>query len=235
MTSIIDRSQEVDQSHVAPSKGSSSEEDSPHVEYGPSTEPLQIEVSSTFDADMILRKIIEDRSAILALRSEEDRNERELLKAKVWQMQTSEQLMNAEKDISRHVAKAKYDIAEYNESSKQYMHGFVAAFQNGDIEKLRHHPFLPSLKDLEEAIAHRKALLIEKVQADDRVRKLEIINSRHHIAKAVLKKNEEAFVRAISIAKQQFSDSCRSWLNHFDTITSVLPDRGIARTKVSTK
>lgn len=53
---------------------------------------LQIQVSSTFDADMILRKIIEDRSAILAIRSEADRNDRELLKAKAWQIQTSEQL-----------------------------------------------------------------------------------------------------------------------------------------------
>lgn len=168
-------------------KSSSEEETVPH-EYAPSIEPLQIQVSSTFDADMILRKIIEDRSAILALRSEAERNEKELLKAKVWQMQTSEQLLNAEKEISRHVAKAKYDIAEYNESSKQYINGFVAAFQNGEIEKLSHHPFLPSLKDLEESIARRKALVIEKVQADDRVRKLEIISSRHHIAKTVLKK-----------------------------------------------
>lgn len=213
-------------------KGSSSEEETLPHEYAPSLEPLQIQVSSTFDADMILRKIIEDRSAILALRSEADRNERELLKAKVWQMQTSEQLLNADKEISRHVAKARYDIAEYNESSKQYINGFVAAFQNGEIEKLNHHPFLPSLKDLEEAMARRKALVIEKVQADDRVRKLEIISSRHHIAKTVLKKNEEAFVRAIAIAKQQFSDSCESWLQQFDQLVSAVPNEGTAGKKV---
>ncbi|KAL3799567.1 hypothetical protein HJC23_008694 [Cyclotella cryptica] len=186
-------------------------------------EPLQIQVSSTFDADMILRKIIEDRSAILALRSEADRNENELLKAKAWQMQTSEQLLKVEKEISRHIAKAKYDISEYNESSKQYINGFIAAFQNGDIEKLRHHPFVPSLKELEESISLRKALVIEKVQADDRVRKLEIISSRHHIAKTVLRKNEEAFVRAIAIAKQKFSDSCGSWLHDFEALLLDLP------------
>ena len=213
--------------------GTSSEDETRIAnEYTPSIEPLQIQVSSTFDADMILRKIIEDRSAILALRREADRNEKELLKAKVWQMQTSEQLSNAEKEISRRVAKARYDIAEYNDLSKQYINGFVEAFQHGDIDKLRHHPFLPSFKDLEEAIARRKALVIEKVQADDRVRKLEIISSRHHIAKAVLKKNEEAFVRAIAIAKQQFQNSCGSWLNQFYQLLSALPDQGTAGKKV---
>lgn len=207
-----------------PRKQDSSEEGGiGRLKHTPSTEPLQIQVSSTFDADMILRKIIEDRSAILALRSEADRNETELLKAKAWQMQTSEQLLRVEKDISRHIAKAKYDISEYNESSKQYINGFIAAFQNGDIEKLRHHPFVPSLKELEESISLRKALVIEKVQADDRVRKLEVISSRHHIAKTVLRKNEEAFVRAIAIAKQQFSDSCGSWLHEFEALLSDLP------------
>jgi hypothetical protein len=229
MTSIIETNQ-VYQPRVSEprNKSRSTQEETPPHDYAPSIEPLQIQVSSTFDADMILRKIIEDRSAILALRSEADRNEKELLKAKVWQMQTSEQLASAEKEIARHVAKAKYDIAEYNESSKQYIHGFVAAFQNGEIEKLHHHPFVPSLKDLEEAVARRKALVIEKVQADDRVRKLEIISSRHHIAKAVLKKNEEAFIRAIAIAKQQFSDSCGSWLQQFELLLSDLPDDGTA-------
>jgi hypothetical protein len=200
---------------------------------------------------MILRKIIEDRSAILALRSEADRNERELLKAKAWQIQTSEQLLRVEREIARHTAKAKvrqfgnsfllesditssdpqitchefqYDIAEYNEASKQYIQGFIAAFHNGDIEKLHHHPFVPSLKELEGAIAQRKATVIEKVQADDRVRKLEIISSRHHIAKQVLKKNEEAFIRAIAIAKQQFSDTCGSWLRDFEYLLSDHPN-----------
>ena len=52
--------------------------------------PLQIQILlSTLDADMILRKIIEDRSAMLIHKNEADRNEKELIKVKVWQAQTS--------------------------------------------------------------------------------------------------------------------------------------------------
>ncbi len=218
------------------------------------TQP-QIQIRSTFDCDMILRKIIEDRAAILTLRGEAERNEKELLKAKAWQMQTAETLNRLDKEIAKEVAKHKYEIEEYNEASKQYIRGFVSAFEYGDIDKLQHHPFLPSLKALDEVIARRRATHIEKVcstllpqqpttlcpllllyksltffiisikvQADERVRKMEVINSKHHITKSVVKKNEEAFVRAIAIAKEQFSGSCGSWLRELDGMLSDVPN-----------
>jgi hypothetical protein len=217
--------------------------------------PPQIQIRSTFDCDMILRKIIEDRAAILTLRGEAERNEKELLKAKAWQMQTAETLNRLDKEIAKEVAKHKYEIEEYNEASKQYIRGFVSAFEYGDIDKLQHHPFLPSLKALDEVIARRRATHIEKVcstllpqqpttlcpllllyksltffiisikvQADERVRKMEVINSKHHITKSVVKKNEEAFVRAIAIAKEQFSGSCGSWLRELDGMLSDVPN-----------
>ena len=194
--------------------------------------PLQIQILSTLDADMILRKIIEDRSAMLIRKNEADRNEKELIKAKVWQAQTSDKLLNVDNNISRLVTKAKYDITKYNELARQYVKGFVTAFQNGEIDALQRHPFLPSLKELEGAIAYRKALIIEKAQADDRVRKMKIVNSSHHIDRAMMKKNEEAFVRAVDITKHQFSNSCALWLNQFEHILSDLPSGTICNIKV---
>ena len=97
------------------------------------------------------------------------------------------------------------------------------AFQKGDMEQLPHHPFEPSLEELEQAINRRKATLIEKVQADDRVKKLEFINSQERVTMKVLKKNEEAFLRAVDISKQQFSDSCEAWLNRVNKLLSALP------------
>eukprot|EP00956_Cyclotella_meneghiniana_P002580 scaffold3030_cov72-Cyclotella_meneghiniana.AAC.6 len=198
-----------------------------------SKNPLQIHISSTLDADMILRKIIEDRSAMLTLKHEADRNEKELIKAKVWQAQTNDRLSRLDSDISRLVAKAKCDITNYNELARQYVKGFVTAFQNGEIDTLHRHPFLPNLKELEGAIACRKALVIEKTQADDRVRKIKVLNSRHSITKTMLKKNEEAFVRAVDITKHQFSNSCALWLSQFEHILSDLPGETICNLKVS--
>ena len=182
-----------------------------------------IAVRSTFDADIVLRKIIEDRVAILALRGKVAKNEAELMKAKAWQLQINTALDSHDEVIAKQIAKARRGMAEYNESSKQYIRGFVSAFENGDIEKLPRHPFLPTLRDLEDAISRRRAALIEKNQADNRVQKLELIKSQHHITHKVLKKNEEAFLRAIALAKQQFSDSCGSWLLELDKLISDLP------------
>ena len=109
----------------------------------------------------------------------------------------------------------------------------MTAFQNGEIDTLHRHPFLPNLKELEGAIACRKALVIEKTQADDRVRKIKALNSRHSITKAMLKKNEEAFVRAVDITKHQFSNSCALWLSQFEHILSDLPGETICNLKVS--
>ena len=75
--------------------------------------------------------------------------------------------------------------------SKQYVLAFMYSFEKGDIDKLPHHPFVPSLEELEIEIDRRKAMLIEKVQADDRVKKLEFVNSREKVTEEVIKKNEE--------------------------------------------
>ena len=42
----------------------------------------QIDIESTFDADIVLRKIIEDRASILALQGRAAANETELMKAR---------------------------------------------------------------------------------------------------------------------------------------------------------
>ena len=79
------------------------------------------------------------------------------------------------------------------------------AFEKGGIDKLPHHPFAPSLEELENAIDRRKvsmvigvillnlkhsllndclsckATLIEKVQADDRVKKLEYVSNQERV------------------------------------------------------
>lgn len=45
-------------------------------------EKPQIDIESTFDADIVLRKIIEDRASILALQGRAAANETELMKAR---------------------------------------------------------------------------------------------------------------------------------------------------------
>jgi hypothetical protein len=42
----------------------------------------QIDIESTFDADIVLRKIIEDRASILSLQGRAAANETELMKAR---------------------------------------------------------------------------------------------------------------------------------------------------------
>ncbi len=109
--------------------------------------PKQIEVRSTYDADLVLRKIMEDRTSILTLRGKIAKNETELMEAKVWQLQAKKSLENHDQNIQRLISKAKSDIAGYNEASKQYIRGFMSAFESGDIEKLPRHPFLPNLHE----------------------------------------------------------------------------------------
>ena len=38
-----------------------------------------------------------------------------------------------------------------------------------------------------------------------------------------MKKNEEAFLRAIEISKEKFSDSCGSWLGRVNRMLSAMP------------
>ncbi|KAL7539174.1 hypothetical protein ACHAXR_009058 [Thalassiosira sp. AJA248-18] len=183
----------------------------------------QIKVNSTIDADIVLRRVIEDRAAIIALKSRLATNEAELMKAKSRRRHIARILNRQDQEIANLTTKAKRELAEYNEKSKQYIHSFVLAFENGDMDKLPRHPFVPPLEELEQAINRRKATLIEKVQADDRAKKLEVINSQERVTMKVLKKNEEAFLRAIEIAKQQFSDSCETWFNRVNKLLTVMP------------
>ena len=126
----------------------------------------------------MLRRVIEDRAAILALKSRAETNEVELMKAKTRRLQVSTQLERLDQKITQLTASAKQELAEYNENSKQYIRSFTAAFESGDLNKLPHHPFPPSLEQLNKTINMRKAALVEKVQTDDRVKKLEYINSQ---------------------------------------------------------
>ncbi|KAL7544762.1 hypothetical protein ACHAWF_008120 [Thalassiosira exigua] len=147
------------------------------------------------------------------------------MKAKSRQTQISKILECQDQQISKLATKAKLDLAEYNEKSKLYIRSFMTAFERGDMDKLPHHPFAPPLGDLEQAINRRRATLIEKVQVDDRVKKLESIETQDRVTRKVIKKNEEAFLRAIDIAKQQFSDSCGTWLKRASKLLSAVPHR----------
>jgi hypothetical protein len=118
----------------------------------------------TYRTHTVLRKVIEDRAAILALTSQAAENEAELMKAKARQLQITKALDLQDEQIAALATKAKHELKEYNEQSKRYIQSFLLAFDRGDMDKLPHHPFMPSLEYLEQAIAKRKASLIEKVQ-----------------------------------------------------------------------
>lgn len=183
----------------------------------------QIQVNSTIDADIVLRRVIEDRAAILALKRRSTENEVMLMKAKSRQLHISKILERQDQDIARFTAKAKRELTEYNGRSNQYIHSFVLAFDNGDMDGLQHHPFVPPLEELEQSISRRKATLIEKVQSDDRVKKLEFTSTQERVTRKVLKKNEEAFLRAIEMSKQKFSDSCETWIGNVNELLSGMP------------
>jgi len=145
------------------------------------------------------------------------------MKAKTRQLHITKMLNRQDQEIAKLTTKAKIELAEYNEKCKQYIRSFVFAFEKGDMDKLPQHPFVPPLEELERAIDRRKATFIEKVQADDRVKKLEFINSQERVTMEVLKKNEEAFLRAIEIAKEKFSDRCGTWRNRVNKLLSNMP------------
>jgi hypothetical protein len=190
---------------------------------GGGEQQTSIQVNSTIDADIVLRRIIEDRAAIIALKSREATNEAELLKARTRQLQIMKTLDRQDRGIAELIQKAKIEVSEYNEASKQYIRSFMVAFEDGDMDKLPSHPFVPPLEKLEEAIDRRKATLIEKVQADDRTKRLEVIRSQDRVTMEVMRKNEEAFMRAIELSKSQFSKACGTWLNHVNRLLSTAP------------
>mmetsp|Transcript_4531 Transcript_4531/g.10045 ORF Transcript_4531/g.10045 Transcript_4531/m.10045 type:complete len:423 (+) Transcript_4531:274-1542(+) len=186
-------------------------------------QPCQIEINSTIDADIVLRRIIEDRAAIIALKSRAATNEAELMKVKTRQLNITKFLECQDQEIGKLSTKATHELDQYNENCKDYIRSFMLAFERGDMDKLPQHPFQPSLEALDEAINRRKATLIEKVQVDDRVKKLEFINSQERVTMEVMKKNEEAFLRAIAISKQKFSDCCVSWRNRVGKLLYDMP------------
>ena len=112
---------------------------------------------------LVLRRVIEDRAAILALKSRAAENEAALMKAKTRQLQITKILDRQDIDIATLTTKAKRELKDYNEQSKQYIRSFMIAFEHGEMDRLPHHPFLPSLNELGLAIDRRKATLIEKV------------------------------------------------------------------------
>ena len=82
----------------------------------------------------MLRRVIEDRAAILALKRRSTENEVMLMKAKSRQLHISKILERQDQDIARFTAKAKRELTEYNGRSNQYIHSFVLAFDNGDMD-----------------------------------------------------------------------------------------------------
>ena len=132
-----------------------------------------------------MRRVIEDRAAILALKSKAAKNEVELVKAQSCQLNITKILDRQDQDIAILTTKAKCELSEYNENSKQYIRSFMYAFEKGDSDKLPRHPFAQPVEELEQAINRRKATLIEMVQADDRIKKLEFINSQDKVSKKV--------------------------------------------------
>ena len=111
------------------------------------------------------------------------------MKAKTRQLHITKILDRQDQEIAKLTTKATCELAAYNEKCKQYIRSFMFAFEKGDMDKLPRHPFVPPLEELERAIDRRKATLIEKVQADDRVKKLESINSRERVTMEVLVRN----------------------------------------------
>mmetsp|Transcript_14004 Transcript_14004/g.25516 ORF Transcript_14004/g.25516 Transcript_14004/m.25516 type:complete len:176 (-) Transcript_14004:675-1202(-) len=106
-------------SHLGPHPKESSHEGYP----APSREqqPCQIQVNSTIDADIVLRRVIEDRAAILALTSRAATNEAELMKAKTRQLHITKILDRQDQEIAKLTTKAKCELVEYNEKCKQYI------------------------------------------------------------------------------------------------------------------
>ena len=143
-----------------------------------------------YSSPSVLRRVIEDRAAILALTTRSAENEAELMKAKTRQLNIIKNLDQQDEEIARLTTKAKAELVGYHEKSKEYIQSFIRAFQDGDLNRLPHHPFVPLLHELEQAINQRRATLIEKVQADDRLKRLEDQLSRERVSSSVVKKNE---------------------------------------------
>ena len=134
----------------------------------------------------MLRRVIEDRAAIIALTTRSSENEAELMKAKTRQLNITKIMDQQDEEIARLSSKAKAELIEYHEKSKEYIQSFVSAFEKGDIDQLPRHPFVPSLNELEQAINRRRATLIEKVQSDDRVKRLEFVNTQEKVTTKVM-------------------------------------------------
>lgn len=191
----------------------------------------------------MLRRVVEDRAAILALTTRSAENEEGLMKAKTRQLNSIKNLDQLDEEIARLTTKAKAELVEYHEKSKEYIQSFIQAFQDGDLNMLSQHPFVPLLHQLEQAINQRKATLIEKVQSDDRVKRLEDQLSRERVPSSVVKKNEgeykdyewnvlmhktncirpDTFRQVLDISKQQLSNGIESYLTKVDVLLHQTP------------
>ena len=129
-------------------------------------------------------------------------------------MELKTELSKLDREIEQLVVRAKNDIEEFNTACREYINAFTLAFATGDIHKQPHHPSLPSTQKLEAAVSKRKSTFIEKTQIDGRIRNLEMAKLHDRVPEKVTRMNEQAFHRAVDIAKFQFSDKCGSWLNH---------------------
>eukprot|EP00986_Skeletonema_menzelii_P001059 scaffold284_cov133-Skeletonema_menzelii.AAC.20 len=190
----------------------------------------QISILSTYDADIVLRKVIEDRSNILALKRRAAESGADLEIAKARQLELKSELAQLDQEIEELFVKAKKDIQEFNTACKEYINAFSQAFYRGNIHKQPRHPSLPSTQQLEVAVSKRKATFIEKIQVDGRIRNLELAEQQNRVPEKVVKMNEQAFHQAVGIAKFQFSDSCGAWLNH---VKDLLADAHSVKAKAS--
>jgi len=197
---------------------------------------------------LVLRRVIEDRAAILALTTRSAENEAALMKAKTRQLNIIKNLDQQDEEIARLTTKAKAELVEYHKKSKEYIQSFIQAFQDGDLNMLPQHPFVPLLHELEQAINQRKATLIEKVQSDDRVKRLEDQLSRERVPSSAVKKNEgeyndnklnvplhyliyssyiilspDTFWQVLDISKQQLSNGVESYLTKVDALLHQTP------------
>jgi len=139
-------------------------------------------------------------------------------------------LLQLDREIEELVSRAKTGIEEFNTACKDYINAFTLAFDDGDIQAAPRLPFPPSTQKLEAAVSKRKAIFIEKAQVDDRVKNLKLAESQNRVPKTVVKMNEQAFYQALDLAKYQFSDTCKVWL---ENVKDVLTDAQVVKERVS--
>lgn len=175
---------------------------------------------------IVLRRVIEDRAAILALMSKAAENESELMKAKSRQVHITKILNRQDQDIANLASKCKHALAEYSGKCKQYIRSFMLAFfENGDMDGLPQHPFVPHLEELEQATNRHKATIIEKVQADNHVKKLQLISSQdsRESCHDGIEKEQRSFPACHRHIKTKVQQSSETWLGNANKLIAAMP------------